>query len=167
MAYINHGFGRRRSAPSAELVYLLVVVSAGAITAWWAAQRLGADLSGIQTAADVLGFTQAVGAPKVVGYVQTNTVAASAAYCNAGEAPAFKNGIAALKRQVGNAMGAPVECEHPASAAGDTVQQTSTGLAAYDKQSNTVSFTDGWHHWALTQGGFVEWDGTEPNPPSG
>ena len=52
-------------------------------------------------------------------------------------------------------MGAPLECEHPASGNGDTIQQTTTGLAAYTSATNTVSFTDGWRHWAITPSGFV------------
>jgi hypothetical protein len=63
-------------------------------------------------------------------------------------------------------MGKAVECEHAASAAGDTVQQTSTGLAAYDKASNTVSFTDGWRHWELTAQGLVSWEGEDKMPPA-
>jgi hypothetical protein len=93
--------------------------------------------------------------------------APAAAYCSPGQAPAFALGLADLKRQLGEAMGTPVECEHVASASGDTVQRTTTGLAAYNRATNTVSFTDGWHHWALRPDGLVSWEGTEPNPPAG
>jgi hypothetical protein len=143
------------------LLCLLVVVAAAVGTAYWGAHRLGIDLSVIETAAPFLGVDQSAAAPPVVGHVDP-----PAAYCPAGKQPAFSNGLAELKQQVGDAMGTPVECEHPASAAGNTVQQTTTGLAAYDKASNTVSFTDGWQHWALTPAGLVTWEGDESNPPS-
>jgi hypothetical protein len=38
---------------------------------------------------------------------------------------------------------------------------------AYSKLTNTVSFTDGWRHWAITANGAVTWEGTDPNPPPG
>jgi hypothetical protein len=81
--------------------------------------------------------------------------------------PAFALGLSGLKQQLGDSMGTPVECEHAISASGDTVQQTTTGLAAYDKATNTVSFTDGWRHWAITPRGFVAWEGSDSNPPNG
>jgi hypothetical protein len=142
-------------------MYLLVVFAAGVVTAFWAGHRIGMDLSVIEKIASVLGVNETVSATRAVGY--TNT---PAPYCNPGEQPAFNNGLAALKQQVGDAMGSPAECEHPASPAGDTLQQTTNGLAAYDKSSNTVSFTDGWRHWALTPDGLVTWEGTESEPPA-
>jgi hypothetical protein len=152
---------RRRNALSPELVSLLIVLVAGVVTAYWAAHRFGLDLSGIQTAAAVLGLDENTVSPPTVGYVE-----AQAPYCKTGQQPAFLNGMAALDRQVGNAMGNPVECEHAASSAGDTVQQTTTGLAAYDKSTNTVSFTDGYRHWALTSQGLVTWEGEASTPPT-
>jgi hypothetical protein len=59
-----------------------------------------------------------------------------------------------------------VECEHVTSPSGDTQQQTTTGLLAYTKASNTVSFTDGWRHWALTAQGYVTWEGPQSEPPA-
>jgi hypothetical protein len=140
-------------------MYLLVVLAAGLVTAGWAGQRLGMDLSIIETVVSVLGLDESASSPSV-GYVEPQ-----APYCGVGEQPAFSNGLATLKEQVGEPMGRPVECEHATSATGDTAQQTTTGLAAYDKASNTVSFTDGWHHWALTANGLVTWDGTQASPP--
>jgi hypothetical protein len=72
-----------------------------------------------------------------------------------------------LKQQVGNTIGAPIECEHSTSPAGDTIQQTTTGLVAYTRLSNTVTFTDGWRHWAMTPRGLVIWEGTDSTPPPG
>jgi hypothetical protein len=183
MAYIHrHSPSKRSSAGSPELVYLLVVLAAGIATAWWAGHKIGFDLSGISTAASVLGLTETAQAQvpqRVVGYSPgpaaasadagqaTQSSAAAAAYCDPGQVPAFALGLADLKQQLGDTMGTPVECEHVASAGGDTVQKTTTGLAAYNRATNTVSFTDGWRHWALTPGGLVTWEGTDPNPPTG
>ena len=148
---------------------LLVVLAAGIVTAWWGAHALGADLRGIQAAASVLGLDETMGATHQVGYSQAiadqRGSAVVAPYCNTGQTPAFANGMAQLKAEVGDAMGSPVECEHAESVIGDTVQQTTTGLAAYDKITNTVTFTDGWRHWASTPSGVVAWEGTGAQPP--
>jgi len=174
----------KHSAGSAEFLYLLIVLAAGVATAWYAGHRLGFDLSGITTVAAVFGLTDdprnvqhtAVGyAPGATAHAAAADEASSsaaaagtlAAYCNPGQSPAFALGLADLKQRLGDTMGTPVECEHPASATGDTVQQTTTGLAAYDHATNTVSFTDGWRHWAITPRGFVIWEGTDSNPPTG
>ena len=149
-------------------MYLLVVLVAGAATAWWAGQQAAMNLSAIQTVAAVLGINEKVGTTRPVGYSQAREQTAdtpAAPYCQPGQTPAFVNGLATLKEQVGDVMGAPVECEHLASVVGDTVQQTSTGLAAYNSLTNTDTFTDGWRHWALTPNGLVRWEGTESQPP--
>lgn len=169
--YVPRHVPRRRSALSAEFMCLLVVLAVGVVTAWWIAQKLGVDLAGVESAATVLGLNETTGATHQVGYSQAradqHASSAGAPYCIPGQAPAFDYGLADLKRQVGDAMGTPVECEHAASAIGDTVQQTSTGLAAYYKITNTVTFTDGWRHWAITPSGFVSWEGTDSLPPPG
>ena len=110
------------------------------------------------TVASILGLTETGRLTHgAAGYHSNAAVqadqAAAAPYCNPGQSPAFAVGMADLKQRLGNAMGAPLECEHPTSAIGDTVQQTTTGLAAYNKLTNTVSFTDGWRHWAQTPRG--------------
>jgi hypothetical protein len=151
---------RKRSPLSAEFMYLLVVLAAGVVTAHWAAHQFAMNLSGIETVASVLGVDERTASTPDVGYIQPQ-----APYCASGQAPAFLNGMAALKQHVGDAMGAPVECEHVASAAGDTVQRTSKGLAAYDKATNSESFTDGWRHWALTAQGMMTWEGDTSTPP--
>jgi hypothetical protein len=152
-------------------MYLLIVLAAGLVTAWWGAQAVGADLSGLRTAASVLGLTETIGATHPVGYSQAladqRASAVAAPHCNPGQTPAFSDGLTQLKVKLGDAMGNPVECEHPASGIGDTVQQTSTGLAAYYKLTNTVTFTDGWRHWAITPAGFTNWEGSESQPPVG
>jgi hypothetical protein len=166
-AYRRH-LVHKRSPLSAEFMYLLVVLVAGAATAWFAAHQIGMNLSVIETVASVLGINETVGTPHAVGYSQAQTDSADSAlppYCQSGTTPAFVNGLAALKQQIGDVMGTPLECEHVANVQGDTVQQTSTGLAAYDSLTNTDTFTDGWHHWALTSDGVVSWEGTESRPP--
>src|SRR5258708_27329984 len=122
MSYVNRRFTRRRSG-SAELVYLLIVLAAGFTTAWWAGHKLGMDLSSVTVAASILGLTEtgrlthgAAGYQSNVD-VQANQPAA-APYCGPGQSPAFANGMTALKQQLGNAMGSPLECEHPTSAIG-------------------------------------------------
>lgn len=82
-----------------------------------------------------------------------------APFCAPDEAPHFAFGIAALHDAIGPIMGDALECEHPNSANGDTLQQTTTGLAMYRQSSNTPEFTDGWNHWALTTSGILAWSG--------
>src|SRR5438105_2985712 len=123
MAYLNRQ-RTRRSTGSAELIYLVIILAAGVGTAWWAGHKLGMDLSGLTTAASVLGFTQ----PNhhvTVGYTPGRAVQVASdatAYCSPGQSPAFVFGLADLKQYVGDSMGTPVECEHAASDNGDTLQ---------------------------------------------
>lgn len=177
MATYSRRFTRKRSSVfSPEFMCLLVLVAASVTTVWYAGHKLVVNLSIVETAANFLGMTQAPAATRQVGYSPAReqeaevqapaaTAATGAPYCPAGETPAFANGIGALKQQLGGAMGTPVECEHAASVRGDTIQQTSTGLAAYNGTTNIVTFTNGWRHWALTADGLVTWDGTEADPP--
>jgi hypothetical protein len=63
-------------------------------------------------------------------------------------------------------MGSPTTCEYAdPSGTGDVEQKTSTGLAFWRKFTNTPTFTDGWNHWALTDGGVVTWTGSGIDPP--
>lgn len=87
-------------------------------------------------------------------------------FCPPGQAPAFVAGFAALKAQVGSAMGEPVTCEFPDSnGTGDVHQRTSTGLAFWRKSTNTPTFTDGYRHWGLAPAGLVAWTGSSIDPP--
>jgi hypothetical protein len=164
-----------------ELAGLALVLLAGLATAWWAGGRIQAsvDISGLTAVARVLGIfdiTQPLrghDAESATLRTTTTTTTTNAtslntgADCQPGQQPTFERGVATLKQQLGDTMGAPVECEHPVSATGDTVQQTSTGLAMYRAVTNTVMFTDGWRHWALTPDGMVRWEGEAADPPSG
>ena len=152
-------------------MYILVVLLAGAATAWWAGHRLGTDLSSINTLAAVLGINETVGVTRPVGYsapaVDQAQAAALAPNCTAGQTPAFTDKLAQLKKQLGDTMGAPVECAHASAAVSDTIQQTTTGLAEYNQVTDTASFTDGWRHWAITPRGFLTWEGEQSEPPAG
>jgi hypothetical protein len=81
--------------------------------------------------------------------------------------PTFLYGFAALKSQVGRAMGDPLECEHAIYIGGDTRQQTTTGYAYYRPTVNVPAFTNGKDHWALTESGLEHWIGDVVDPPAG
>jgi hypothetical protein len=170
MTYLNRR-DSRKGGGGGELMCLLVVLAAGAATAWYAGHKIGMDLSSLSTAASILGLTETGRTTHgAVGYTQTAAAEIDellAPYCNPGEKPTFALGMAALKERLGDTMGTALECEHPSSPTGDTLQQTSMGLAAYTHATNTVSFTDGWRHWAITPRGFVSWEGTSSDPPAG
>jgi hypothetical protein len=177
MAYINRKMSRRRASGSAELLCLFIVLAAGVATAWWASHKLGVDLSSINTLAAVLGVNERIATTHLVGYsaagAEPATGAAPAAgtaptapYCSPGQGPAFDPRLVELKQRLGDTMGAPIECAHPGAAVSDTIEQTSTGLAEFNQLTGTASFTDGWHHWAVTPRGFVSWEGTESEPPA-
>jgi hypothetical protein len=93
--------------------------------------------------------------------VPASTAWAAQAYpaCPIGQTPSFSFGFAALREQVGPAMGDPIECEHADSGTGDALQRTTTGLALYRRDTNTSMFTNGREHWALTTLGLAHWSG--------
>jgi hypothetical protein len=74
-------------------------------------------------------------------------------FCEAGKQPEFAFGFAQLKARLGDKMGDPIECEHTNVDNGDSLLQTTTGLAFYRKATNTPTFTNGFEHWALTAQG--------------
>jgi hypothetical protein len=171
MLQMSRRTGRMRRTGRAELVGLAVVLIAGVATAWWAGGRINShlDISGLTGFARVLGiFDVSQPLRREEGTaVQQQAVTPTAAYCQPGQQPTFALGVADLKRQLGDTMGAPLECEHAVSANGDPIQQTTTGLVIYRAATNTVMFTDGWRHWALTARGMVSWEGTDTDPPTG
>jgi hypothetical protein len=88
--------------------------------------------------------------------------------CQPGQPTQFVFGFAALKSQLGDVMGEPASCEYAdPNGSGDTLQDTTTGLAFWRKSTNTATFTNGGTHWALTGSGFVSWIGSSIDPPSG
>jgi endonuclease/exonuclease/phosphatase family metal-dependent hydrolase len=80
----------------------------------------------------------------------------AATFCSPGQQPHFSHGFAFLKSQLGEIMGQPVACERY-DAAGNASQQTTTGQAFYDKETNTPMFTAGKSHWAWTSAGLKQW----------
>ena len=86
-------------------------------------------------------------------------------FCAPDESPGFTSGLMALSQQLGDTMGGPMECEHGNPDNGDTLQETTTGLAIYRASTNTPTFTDGFQHWALTPLGLVTWTGPGIDPP--
>jgi hypothetical protein len=87
--------------------------------------------------------------------------------CQVGQWPDFNFGFAALRLDLGADMGDAVECEHATTALGDTDQQTTTGMAHYDRASNTPSFHVAGENWALTLKGLVFWPGSDAQVPPG
>jgi hypothetical protein len=87
-------------------------------------------------------------------------------HCPAGAAPEFVLGFGALHGELGEAMGAAVSCEYAdPNGTGDTLQDTTTGLAFWRKSTNTPTFTNGWEHWAVVDVGMLTWQGAGIDPP--
>jgi hypothetical protein len=93
------------------------------------------------------------------------TSAQSYQFCRPGTEPTFVLGFAALHAELGDVMGAPMECEHGNPLNGDTLQRTSKGLAFYRAATNVATFTNGSEHWAITQEGLTYWTGDSIDPP--
>lgn len=90
--------------------------------------------------------------------------APAAPWCLPNQSPAFAFGFADLSHSLGDVMGQPVECEHGVLSEGDTLQQTTTGVALYQWCTNTSTFTRGPEHWTLLAAGMVHWTDGEPPP---
>jgi hypothetical protein len=87
--------------------------------------------------------------------------------CDVGRWPEFNYGFAALSLDLAATVGEPLECEHATTADGDTDQHTTTGLAHYDRVTNTPSFRQGTDNWAETVKGLVYWTGSDAEAPAG
>ena len=108
----------------------------------------------------VLGIVLLLQGPSTPAFAQP------ASHCGPGEAPAFVSGFANLKTALGAAMGDPVSCEYAdPNGTGDTLQDTTAGLAFWRKSTNTPTFTDGWNRWGLTELGLIAWTGSSIDPP--
>jgi len=95
-----------------------------------------------------------------LGFTSTVVIARDAHWgCQIDQIPAFSFGFAALRQQVGAAMGDPIECERTDPSTGSALQRTTAGLALYRRDTNTPMFTNGQEHWALTAAGLVHWSG--------
>jgi hypothetical protein len=95
-----------------------------------------------------------------------SAAAQAAPFCTPDQSPHFAFGFADLKSALGYLMGDPLECEHASSANGDSLQQTTTGLAIYHQSTNSPEFTDGWNHYMLGDQGVVAWTG-DASPGAG
>ena len=83
-------------------------------------------------------------------------------FCAPGQTPRFGPDFAVLNRQLGPAMGTPLECAHR-DVDGNIWQQTSTGQAFYWRELRTPIFSAGQRHWAWTPAGLRQWP-VEPEP---
>jgi len=77
------------------------------------------------------------GLPAFFGVSAPNALAAG--FCAPRQNPTFSFGFAALNAQLGASMGTPLDCEHSNPANGDTLQETSEGLAFYRKATSAVA----------------------------
>jgi hypothetical protein len=77
----------------------------------------------------------------------------------------FNEEFSALAQAIGGTMGEPMECAHDDPATGDTLQQTSTGLAILRRHSGAATFTDGYRRWAVDTRGVITWEGEAMDPP--
>lgn len=84
-------------------------------------------------------------------------------FCPPGQQPHFSYGFAFLKSQLGEVMGEPLECEH-FDAVGNAFQQTTTGRAFYNHNTNTPIFTIGNRNWAWTPAGLKQWVASLESP---
>ena len=91
--------------------------------------------------------------------------AGAAPHCGSSQEPQFVFGFAHLKSLLGDKMGEPIECEHANPENGDTLQQTTTGLAFYRKSTNIPTFTNGWDHWGWSVEGLLYWTGDAIDAP--
>jgi hypothetical protein len=157
-----------------KLVWLLVVVSVIGLLAQAtglldlsALRDLRLSLSFDQTSGEAAQPTPSSPIPSPATASPSPTTTATAGETCTAALPRFVRGVATLKAVVGTDMGEPLECERVTDAGGDTEQRTTTGLAYYRAASNTVAFTNGWDHWALTSNGAVHWTGQDFEPPPG
>lgn len=142
----------------------VLLFSAALVLAWWWGTSLGlGELVRDRMGAYLGGALGA--APREAAAIGGVGAQPSAPSCAAGQQPQFAPRLGELRKQVGEAMGQPLECEHVNPENGDTLQKTTTGLAYYRKSTGTPMFTDGWRHWALTAEGLVSWEGESPDPP--
>lgn len=86
-------------------------------------------------------------------------------FCQPGETPEFRFGMAELRATLGEQMGDPIDCEGETSTT-LTVQRTTTGIAYFLRERNSPAFTtDGLTRHALTPSGLVTWQGASNAPP--
>jgi hypothetical protein len=156
-----------------SLFWLLLLVAAlGAFLYWYWSPALPFSLWPSSAAAtgvvevdagEALG-TESAPVPQTTPAAQPTAISRPvlASYCPPGQHARFVLGFEQLKARLGTTMGEPLECEHVDPENGDTLQQTTTGLAVYRKEAGVLEFTDGWRHWALRGEQLVAWEGDSP-----
>jgi len=95
----------------------------------------------------------------VVVCVSSPWVAQAGPPCPASQASEFAAAFTGLYEQLGSAMGTPIECAQEDRVTKDEYQQTTTGVAVYQRASDTTTFTNGQQFWRLSPGGLVQWEG--------
>jgi len=149
------------------LVGLLVVVATGVAFVYWywtpvlafgLFQHDGDVIAGIAEAVPVSDSGPHVDTPAEP--ITPTPLTQLAPFCGPGQPASFVLGFARLKERLGEDMGAPVECEHVNPQNGDTLQQTTTGLAVFSRDGG-LQFTDGWRHWALEGQQLARWEGDD------
>jgi len=91
----------------------------------------------------------------------------AAAYCAPDQPLDWQPVLVPLSQQLGDTMGQPVECPHPAGDNDDIVQQTTTGLAIVRSTTGAPTFTDGTTRWALIASNVLNWTDSGLDPPRG
>jgi LacI family transcriptional regulator len=166
--------GQSVAESGASLVWLALLLVITPVVIWWWTQGVWGDFSALRPLQHlldtgpqaVLRLGSAAGrAAPVANTLAPTPTPGGAPSCPAGSQPRFVLGFARLKQQLGATMGDPLECEHADPMTGDTVQRTTTGLAIYRPREGLPIFTDGWHHWALTDHGVVRWESTDIDAP--
>jgi hypothetical protein len=118
-------------------------------------------LAGMARLIGSLGFVVLLLIPTTSGSAQP------APHCGSDDPPQFVFGFANLKTLLGATVGEPLSCEYAdPNGTGDTLQDTTGGLAFWRKATNTPTFTDGATHWGLTTFGLVGWTGDSIDPPA-
>src|SRR5215470_14130422 len=82
-----------------------------------------------------------------------------AEWCEPGQTAQFQFGFADLAAELGGIAGTAIDCEHGEPWTQQTRQTTTTGVAIYDKCSNTPTFVRGAERWSLTPTGLRYWSG--------
>lgn len=180
-------YNERDNSGLASLFGLFAVLAAGALVVWWSFPSMSIDLSGVTQIGPYLGVFSnskvdhppAIGAgsgvatapPSAAANAAAGSAPAAAAQtalptCSAGQAPALAPMFKDLSTALGPQVGAPTACAQVNAANGDILQQTSSGLLVYRPSLGIAMFTNGWRHWALTNGQVTTWDGTSTTPPA-
>jgi hypothetical protein len=145
---------RRNTRHGSDRVGILLVAAAFACVLIWAGEQVVLDLEGVATVTASLGFTMSSsqptrGRPGFAAPLIADLPLTGA--CDP-QRPRFQQGIADLKSRLGLIMGEPRECEHAVNSDGDTVQVTTTGIAAYSQNPQRLTFTDGSQLWVFAGG---------------